>query len=256
MPTAEFQIRAWPKDQTHAQVLVHSSPAGDIRKPLTVPCDLRRLADVRNLFQTNGWFMQPRLEHQLVDIGHQLAEVLLPRPVYALLSSSLQTIAPDDILRIRLCLDPELIDLPWEYLYRPDVGPDASLTGFLLFDHRISLVREAPVTLSVPPILQERQRMLFAGALWSYGEDRWGVGIEYIKLAKALESVKEFLSLEFITASGDNLAAALKAPAAILHYSGHTDADPGQRLPGARGEFPRQRPAPDNGQRGVGQFVA
>jgi len=117
MPTAEFQIRAWPKDQTHAQVLVHSSPVGDIRKPLTVPCDLRRLADVRNLFQTNGWFVQPRLEHQLVDIGHQLAEVLLPRPVYALLSSSLQIIAPEDILRIRLCLDPELIDLPWEYLY-------------------------------------------------------------------------------------------------------------------------------------------
>jgi CHAT domain-containing protein len=118
--------------------------------------------------------------------------------------------------------------LPWEYLYRPDVGPDASLTGFLLFDHRISLVREAPATLSVPSIVQERQRMLFAGALWSYGEDRWGVGIEYIKLAKALESVNEFLSLEFITASGDNLAAALKAPAAILHYSGHTDATQGR----------------------------
>ena len=45
----EFQIRAWQKDQTHAQVLVHSSPAGDIRKPLTVPCDLRRLDDDRKL---------------------------------------------------------------------------------------------------------------------------------------------------------------------------------------------------------------
>jgi hypothetical protein len=102
------------------------------------------------------------------------------------------------------------------------------LTGFLLFDHRISLVREAPVAIGVPPILQEKQRMLFAGALWSYGEDRWGVGIEYIKLAKALESISEFLGLEFITASGNNIEAALKEPASILHYSGHTDAEKGR----------------------------
>ena len=193
-----------------------------------MPCDLRRLDDVRDLFQKSGWFTDPHLEHQLVGIGRQLAEVLLPRPVYALLTSSLQAIGPDDILRIRLCLEPALIDLPWEYLYRPDVGPDASLTGFLLFDHRISLVREAPVAIGMPPILQEKQRMLFAGALWSYGEDRWGVGIEYIKLAKALEPINQFLILEFITASGDNIAAALKAPAAILHYSGHTDAAQGR----------------------------
>ena len=113
------------------------------------------------------------------------------------------------------------------------------------------------MTLSVPPILQERQRMLFAGALWSYGEDRWGVGIEYIKLAKALESVNEFLSLEFITASGDNIAAALKEPAAIFHYSGHTDAEKGRGYLVREVNSQGSGPAPDNDvQRGVGQFIA
>jgi hypothetical protein len=223
MSAAEFQIRAWTRDKTHAQVLVHNAPAGDIRKPLTVPCNPRRLNDARELFWP-GWFQNPDAVCQLANMGRQLADVLLPRPVYALLTSSLQAVGPDGILRIRLCLDPALVDLPWEYLYRPDVGPDASLTGFLLFDHRISLVREAPLTMAVPSVLQEKQRMVFAGALWPGGEDRWGVGIEYIKLAKALEPISQLLGLEFITASKDNLEAALKAPAAILHYSGHTDA--------------------------------
>ena len=66
--------------------------------------------------------------------------------------------------------------------------------------------------------------MLFAGALWSGGEDRWGVREEYQQLTEALASVEELLSLEFITASGNNIGAALTEPAAIFHYSGHTDA--------------------------------
>ena len=84
------------------------------------------------------------------------------------------------------------------------------------------------MTLSASLVLQEKQGMLFAGALWPYGNDRWGVGIEYIRLAKALESINQFLGLEFITASGSNIAAALKEPASIFHYSGHTDAEKGR----------------------------
>jgi hypothetical protein len=226
MVVTEFQIRAWQMDETHAQVLVHSSPAGDIRKPLIVPYNGRRLDDARSLFQSS-WFVEPNAEGRLAKMGRQLADVLLPRPVYALLTSSLQTLEPDLILRIRLCLDSALVDLPWEYLYRPDVEDAASLTGFLLFDHRISLVREAPVTVGTPSALSERQRMLFAGALWSAGQDRWdpwGVQAEYQKLAESLASVGEFLSLEFLPAAGD-IEGALSQPAAILHYSGHTDAD-------------------------------
>ena len=32
----DFQIRAWQSDASHAQVLVHSSPVGDMREPVTV----------------------------------------------------------------------------------------------------------------------------------------------------------------------------------------------------------------------------
>ena len=222
MAISEFQIRAWQVNETQVQVIVHSSPLGDIRKPITVSCNLRRLNDTHDLFQEGKWFLDPHLEHQVVSMGRQLADVLLPRPVYALLTSSLQAIGPDGILRIRLCLDAALVDLPWEYLYRPDAGTDASLASFLLFDHRICLVRESAVTMGVSPTLQERQRMVFAGTLWSGGQDVWGVREEYRQLTEALASVEELLSIEFTTASGNNIALALIQPAAIFHYSGHT----------------------------------
>lgn len=226
MAVAEFQIRAWQMDETHAQVLVHSSPAGDIRKPLTVACDARRLDQARRLFQSE-WFVNPSAERQLIAMGRELTGVLLPRPVYALLLSSLQTIEPDAILRIRLCLDAALIDLPWEYLYRPDVDEAAALTGFLLFNHQISLMREAPVTARAQPAVTDKQRMVYVGTLWSVGggeEDRWGVRPEYQNLVSSLAPLGDFLSLEFVPADGD-IEAALARPAALVHYSGHTDAD-------------------------------
>jgi hypothetical protein len=228
MSISEFQIRAWQLDESKAQVLVHSSPVGDIRKPITVPCDLRRLDEARNLFQSQ-WFTRPDAQPQLISLGRLLAEVLLPSPVYALLTSSIQILGPDNILRIRLCLDPALIDLPWEYVYRPDMEKTTSLTGFLLFDHRLSLVREAPLNAGMTSLISEKQRMVVTGALWSaQGEkwDRWEVQEEYRKLAESLSPLKDFLSLHFVIAA-DDIEGALAQPAAIFHYSGHTDSEAG-----------------------------
>ncbi|MGM0386607.1 MAG: CHAT domain-containing protein [Actinomycetota bacterium] len=226
MPAEEFQIRAWRSDDAHAQVLVHSSPAGDIRRPITVPCDLGRLHRARDLLTEPQWFLQPGLQERLVELGRLLAEVLLPRPVYALLTSSLDRLDSGAILRVRLSLDEDLVDMPWEYLFRPDVeAPAADLSGFLLFDHRISLVREAPRTTQPLPGVLKSQRILFVGALWTVDgreEDRWEVRAEYDALTEALASVKDLVSLEFLPASGD-LEESLSERTAILHYSGHTD---------------------------------
>jgi hypothetical protein len=223
---AEFQIRAWQVEARHIQVLVHSSPAGDIRKPLTVACDPRQLEAARAVFRP-GWYVESDIERTLAEMGRGLAELLLPRPVYALLLSSLQGLAPGAMLRLRLCLDAALVDLPWEFLYRPDVEPTASVTGFLLFDHRISLVREAPASGRAPVALAGRQRILYAGARW-FDEggvrDQWGVQAEYQKLAESLAGVGDFLEFEFVPMEGD-IERALSQPAVIFHYSGHTDVD-------------------------------
>lgn len=228
MTTAEFQIRAWQVDENNIQVMVHSSPAGDIRRPITVLYALHKLDNAHKLFQESKWFLNPDTQRRLVTLGRQLAQVILPRPVYALLTSSLQVLGPQDILRIRLCLDPALIDLPWEYLYRPDMPEGNALTGFLLVDPRLSLVREAPTGVGRLPLHQGQQRMVFAGTLWDGTSDQWGVRDEYQRLTEALASVKALLNLEFITAADNNIDIALLEPADLFHYSGHTDAEAGK----------------------------
>ena len=45
-------------------------------------------------------------------------------------------------VRIRLALDETLVDLPWEYVLRPDRRHDNAMSSFLLLDPRISLVRQ------------------------------------------------------------------------------------------------------------------
>ena len=69
-----------------------------------------------------------------------------------MLGESLRIIAPQAGLglRLRLCLDDDLIDLPWEFLYRRDVEAPAARGGFLLLDGRISLVREPPSLVAAP----------------------------------------------------------------------------------------------------------
>ena len=59
------------------------------------------------------------------EIGRELNRILMPEPIYTMLLESVRWAAqrPDIGLRLRLCLDDELIDLPWECLYRRNCPP-------------------------------------------------------------------------------------------------------------------------------------
>lgn len=82
---------------------------------------------------------------ELVLLGRQLTDLLLPPSVRLYLARSLERIAEGEGLRIRLLIDSHaLADVPWEYIYmaRPDASPtDQDLEGFLALDRRFSLVR-------------------------------------------------------------------------------------------------------------------
>jgi hypothetical protein len=228
----DFQIRAWRVDEEHAQVMVHSSPAGDMRKPLTVTLVPDMLNGFRQLVD-NYRKGPPGTTQQIIKAGNELAEILLPSPVHTLLIKSLERVPVEDGLRVRLCLDKDLIDLPWEFLYRSDGTDEEGLAGFLVLNPRISLVREAPILVYKPLVSDEPQRLVFAGApyIQENGTDAWGIEDEYRQLSSALDHVvkKGFLSIdEYITAGGDNIERALVEPAAFFHYSGHTDEENGQ----------------------------
>jgi hypothetical protein len=218
----DFEIRAWRASKARIQVIVHSSPAGDMEKPTRVVFDEQKLG----LPQRTSFARTPTLQ---IATGRKLSAALLPRPVQALLSRSLVLIGPGSGLRLRLCLDETLVNLPWEYLYRPDAPTPDSVAGFLVLDPRISIVRGAPTTTQTLEASEKSQRLIFAGMIEG-GErrDRQRVREEFQRISKSLEPIGHLLSAEFVTGGGDQIETALQQPAAIFHFSGYTSAENGK----------------------------
>jgi hypothetical protein len=165
------------------------------------------------------------------SVGRDLARLILPPEVFRLLGESLSAVAarPDLGLRIRLCLDEDLIDLPWEYLYRPDVEAPAAQSGFLLTDGRISITREPPAMAAVQAANDRVQHALFVGTKWDDGSDGWSVASEYASLRKAMKPVGKLLEFEFADANDVTAVERdLRAGCDVFHYAGHTDITDGR----------------------------
>jgi hypothetical protein len=230
----DFQIRAWTIDRKSAAVIVHSSPAGAMPHPETVPLNWERLGAFRKIFQSPSGGPAPAKAKtiQLTEGGRELASVIFLDPVVGLLIRSLERVDPEDGLRVRLCLDGALSDLPWEYLIPPDVAGLKSPGGFLALDARVSLVREPPQPGCQRPRLQKKQRLLFFGTrqCTKEGKDMWETAEERDKLFKALEPAGTLLEKQSVLSNETDCQTALmrsKAPIDIFHYSGHTDAENG-----------------------------
>jgi hypothetical protein len=223
MEFIDFQLRAWQADADHILVLVHSSPAGCMERPFRATAHLAQLDVARCRFGGMSAYDQFTLG-QIFDLGKRLADALLPPPVQTLLERSLARIASGDGLRLRLCLDEALNDLPWEFLYGPDRAA-GSLAGFLALDPRISIVRRSPTLIQTVKPSDDTLRMVFFGALWSDG-DHWMAKQEYERLRQVLAPVAALVQVDpFRPASGLSIETALSNPAAIFHYVGHTECD-------------------------------
>lgn len=217
MRFVDFAIRAW-REGPYVQAMAHATPVGAMRQPVAV-----------KLGKFNADDFRVRIDAPLGEgaaVGRELARVLLPAELWRLFGESLAGIADRHGLglRLRLCLDDDLIDLPWEFLYRPDVDEPAAQSGFLLTDGRISLVREPPSVIGLLPTEERAQRALFVGTLWDDGSDGWSVRGEYTSLARGMRPVSGLLKFAFVPA--DDLAAveqALGRGCDVFHYAGHTE---------------------------------
>ncbi len=217
MRFVDFALRGW-REGPYLQVIAHSTPAGGMRQPAATrlgpfsPEDFRIPVDAP--LATGA------------QIGRQLARLLFPTEVWRLLGESLRLLVSraDLGLRLRLCLDDELIDLPWELLYRRDVDAPTARSGFLLADGRISLVREPASVLATPAPSDAAQHGLFVGAMFDNGSDGWSVRAEYDSLSKSLRPVSSLLSLDFAQADDQKVVEArLDAGCSVFHYAGHVD---------------------------------
>lgn len=220
----DFTIRAWREGGT-LQVIAHATPVGGMRRPVAVKLgrfDARRL---RLPYQAT-W-------QETAELGRELARCLLPPEVWRLLAQSLRAASelPGLGVRLRLCLAEDLIDLPWEYLYRPDVSAAAApRSGFLLMDERISLVREPPTLLVPAAPVSRQQRGAYVGALFDDGTDAWGVfSVEYMSLTKSLARLADAVDMKSAVAGDTTAVDRLIARGCdLFHYSGHVQIEDGQ----------------------------
>ncbi len=239
---ADFVIEGRRSSATAVELRVTASPAGALAAPVTVRYPADEARRLRESFRSGyGWTgaLEPGTnagtgrmlitQAEAVAIGRRLASVLFPPPVLRLFCESLAEVTrrSDGGLRVRLALDSSLVDLPWEYLHRPDRPASDGISAFLLLDPKVSLVRQsADPAIALTPI-EGRQRLAFVGTLWEGGVDGWRVRSEYDLLCGALRPIARFLTPSFSVASkldsfGDGAAA---GKTAIFHYAGHVDFD-------------------------------
>jgi hypothetical protein len=178
--------------------------------------------------------LQPETTEKKLDKGgRELAKVIFPESVRTLLIRSLAHINPEDGLRVRLCLDHPLSDLPWEYIVMPEVTGYKSPGDFLSLNARISLIREPPMPGHMNQAPRKKQRLLFFGSrnCSSDGKDLWETDRERDQLFSALEPAGALLEMKSILSDESDCETALltsKSPVDIFHYSGHTDEEGGE----------------------------
>jgi len=129
------------------EVRVFDSPVGQGEQDETVPdpdsCGYQQ--DWYDRLQDLSRELEDRVYDRKLDkqreLGTKLGELLLPDRARKLLRESYNWLKPDEGLRLRLRLEPELADLPWEYIYLEDDGDQSSLHRFIALNPRISIVR-------------------------------------------------------------------------------------------------------------------
>lgn len=206
---------------------VIESPAGalptDESQRTPIPSELRR--------------QLVRLEREKLDgaglqsLGIQLGDLLFTAELRALLQRSLDKLAADEGLRIRLRFDAQQLGyLPWEYAYLPLPGTkqgDAGSAGFLALDPRISIVRQevAPDT-TARISTKDTGEIRFAALLASPTHSELGVldlDKEAEVLESALEDIAEVETQVFQPGTVAQLEQALTNRPQVFHYAGHGD---------------------------------
>lgn len=220
----DFTVIAWSEGRQGVAVMAHATPAGSMRGPVRVPVKAGVLQDIRVASQESWLDIGAG---RAAAAGAALGALLFPEPVLALFRHSLDAVSPDDGVRLRLCLDESLVDLPWELALPPDAVASGADTGYLLRNPRMSLVREPRLASEFLRSAGESptgpERMLFAGTpLYdAAGVDLWRALEEFNMLAAALEPCKDLLRIEHTSIPGNFMDMALKRPASVFHYSGH-----------------------------------
>lgn len=225
----DFVVTIKRTSDKKVEVAVPASPAGALPKSCGASFTAKRENEIKLSFRPGGSNYNFEFgQADAVKLGKELSAVLLPQPVFNHFTESLARVLrnPGNGLRLRLAVDANLIDLPWEYVYRPDNKTNDGISGFLLLDPTISMVRELPnPRIRIEPV-KGKQKLVFAGTYWEKNNDGWEVKKEFDKITGSLKPVSKYIDTEFrISASNDAFDMDGKTNSTIFHYAGHCDFD-------------------------------
>jgi hypothetical protein len=84
------------------------------------------------------------------------------------------------------------VDLPWEYVRRRDREGAGLMSGFLLLDPSISMVRQRGDTNIAIEAIKGRQSLPFVGTKWATRGDVWQVNKEFGPAVPGIEADRGF----------------------------------------------------------------
>jgi hypothetical protein len=238
MSYLDFDLRVELDEAGACRVSVPRSPAGEVSpirtgqlplEPITQA--LRALALTRGAPSRRAWTPDPPAQataplRTTPEYGRDLFEHLMPAAVVGAYRASFERArAEQRTLRLRLRIDdPELAQVPWEFLFDPVLGDHVCLSNDVSLVRYLDVPR-APSTLTVPPPL----RVL---ALIASPSDLpvLDVGRERADLEQATEHLadKGVLQIEWLVdATWRDLQAAMRRGSwHAFHYIGHAGLDP------------------------------
>jgi hypothetical protein len=205
-------------------VRVLGSPAGEMNPDQAVPVSY----DDKQLQLSLQQLETRALDKAgLIALGRALALLLLPprqegasAGVRELLAASLDHVGPDDGVRLRLRLPPQLAALPWEYMYVDRAGGGDGMDGFLALDPRVAIVRHEalPAPDSLPPTSGPLK--VVAALASAEGLPQLDLSKELSDLKAAFDGQPQIQPVFLENATLDELQAAMPR-AAIFHFAGH-----------------------------------
>lgn len=263
----DLMVDDYDADKQRFAVCVYDSPAGqgEYKESVSIADELEfLLRKTRSLARSHEPRAEPDIEEQML-LGRHLFDSIFQPHARDLYERSLMRLHEDQGLRLRLRLPMELSPLPWECLYKGELGT-SSITGFLALDPRISIVRALPKALPVEwfePVAQHRLIVAMASPRDSGDPNRLpaldNLPEEQRLIKKLLKSNPGISAVflpsydgkginEVIGVTLKDLQSELRNPADIFHFSGHGEfrSDLGPRLHTLKGKGYVIFSCPDN----------
>jgi len=129
---------------------------------------------------------------ELISLGEQLADLLLPGRVRALFQDSLKALEAGEALRLRLSISSlALAALPWEYTYLQRTPGEKVENDFLVLQPKISITRYETLGSTLEP-LEDREKIQIVVALAApIDQPELNLDADESAIKTALDALKE-----------------------------------------------------------------